>query len=199
MMFNAASCRAAIKRNSTLPHATLCSIALLAAIVTTDSQAQDAVGLIVGKGMSDILIQHDNISSTEIVGVDLRWQIAGADWFAWANVDELHVNLQLAHWQGSHLGESEQMNIVALAALWRWRHEDNWFADASVGAARHSERVYEEVELAGRNQFSLDFAVGKQLTPDWELSVRYRHYSNGYTARPNPGLDGAVLSLNYVF
>ena len=161
--------------------------------------ALDAAGLVLGKGLNDALIQSDNIASTEIAGVDLRWRTEAADWFDWAEVDELHINLQLAHWRGDHLGEREHLNTVALAALWRWQHENDWFFDASVGAARHSERRYEEVELAGRNQFSLDFAVGRQFAEHWEWSVRYRHYSNGYTARPNPGLDGMVLALSRRF
>lgn len=163
------------------------------------AQALDGAGLVLGKGMDDTLIQSGSIASTDIVGIDLRWRIAGEDWFDWAQVDELHVNVQLAHWQGRHLGEQEQMDLLAVAALWRWRYPAHWFADASVGATRHSERIYEEVELAGRNQFALDFAVGKQLSERWELSLRYRHYSNGYTARPNPGLDGAVLLLSHRF
>ena len=175
--------------------------ALLAGLVLCSSQASalDAAGLVLGKGLNDALIQSDNIASTEIAGVDLRWRTEAADWFDWAEVDELHINLQLAHWRGDHLGEREHLNTVALAALWRWQHENDWFFDASVGAARHSERRYEEVELAGRNQFSLDFAVGRQFAEHWEWSVRYRHYSNGYTARPNPGLDGMVLALSRRF
>ncbi|HEX4910028.1 MAG TPA: acyloxyacyl hydrolase [Permianibacter sp.] len=163
------------------------------------ASALDAAGLVLGKGLNDALIQSDNIASTEIAGVDLRWRTEAADWFDWAEVDELHINLQLAHWRGDHLGEREHLNTIALAALWRWQHENDWFFDASVGAARHSERRYEEVELAGRNQFSLDFAVGRQFAEHWEWSVRYRHYSNGYTARPNPGLDGMVLALSRRF
>ncbi len=172
---------------------------LLATVLSNAASALDAVGLVLGKGLNDQLIQSKNIASTEIVGLDLRWQTDWQQTFAWANVDELHINLQLAHWQGRHLGESEQMNLLALSALWRWQHADNWFADAGVGVTRLSKDVYEEVTLAGRNQFALDFAVGKQLAERWELSLRYRHYSNGYTARPNPGLDGAVLLLSHRF
>ena len=175
--------------------------ALLAGLVLCPSLASalDAAGLVLGKGLNNALIQSDNIASTEIAGVDLRWRTEAADWFDWAEVDELHINLQLAHWRGDHLGEREHLNTIALAALWRWQHEKDWFFDASVGAARHSERRYEEVELAGRNQFSLDFAVGRHFADHWEWSVRYRHYSNGYTARPNPGLDGMVLLLSRQF
>lgn len=179
----------------------LLQCALLGSVLLGPSLALalDAAGLVLGKGLNDALIQSDNIASTEIAGVDLRWRTDAADWFDWAEVDELHVNLQLAHWRGDHLGECEHLNTIALAALWRWQHEADWFFDASVGAARHSERRYEEVELAGRNQFSLDFAVGRQFAERWEWSLRYRHYSNGYTARPNPGLDGMVLLLSRRF
>ena len=172
---------------------------LLAMLFSASASALDAVGLVVGKGLNDQLIQSKNIASTDIVGVDLRWQTDWASTFDWAHVDALYITLQLAQWQGRHLGESEQMNLVALSALWRWQHPDNWFADAGVGATRLSKEVYEEVTLAGRNQFALDFAVGKQIAEHWELSLRYRHYSNGYTARPNPGLDGAVLLLSRRF
>lgn len=160
---------------------------------------EDAVGLALGKGLNDVLIQSGNIASTEIIGMDWRHAVAAAEWFDWADVDVVYLNLQLAHWRGEHQGGSERMNLLALAALWRWWLPEQWFAEASVGVARHSERIYESVELAGRNQFALDFAVGQSLDAAWEWSLRYRHYSNGYTADPNPGLDGAVLLLTRQF
>lgn len=173
-------------------------IAMVAlSLLASEVAALDAAGLVFGKGLNDDLIQSGDIASTEIAGVDLRWHTDWADYFSWAEVDQTYVNVQFAHWSGAHLGRREDMDVAALTALWRWHHDDGWFADAGVGVSRLTDRVYEEVELASRNQFALDFAVGKQLAKNWELSLRYRHYSNGYTKSPNPGLDGAVLLLSY--
>lgn len=175
------------------------AMAVAGATASTASNADEAVGLALGKGLNDVLIQSGDIASTEIIGLDWRHHVDAAAWFDWADVDAVYLNLQLAHWRGDHLSRSERMNVLALTALWRWWLPQQWFADAGVGVARHSERLYESVELAGRNQFALDFAIGQTLGPDWEWSLRYRHYSNGYTADPNPGLDGAVLLLSYRF
>jgi len=172
---------------------------LVLGLLATDLFAMDAAGVVLGKGMNDVLIQSGSIASTEIGGVDLRWPTEWADTFAWFEVDQVFVNVQLAHWRGSHGGAGDELNVMALTALWRWQQENDWFADAGVGVTRLSQDTYEDVELSGRNQFALDFAVGKRLNERWELSLRYRHYSNGYTANPNPGLDGAVLLASYLF
>lgn len=185
-------------RNSTGPGG-LCWLLCLAWLLVTPAEALDSVGLVFGKGLNDKLIQSGNIASTEIVGLDLQWRTDWQDHFAWANVDSTRVNLQVAHWRGEHLGAPHELDLIAVSALWRWQHAEHWFGEAGVGVSRLSERVYEEVEMAGRNQFALDFAIGRELSEQWQMSLRYRHYSNGYTQRPNPGLDGVVLVLNRQF
>ncbi len=163
-----------------------------------DEAAPFVIGLVAGKGMDDMLLQSGDIGSTDVLGADLRWQTDWQTAFDFAAVDAVYLNGQWARWEGEHEGAPDTLDVIALTVNWRWQPQ-RWFADAGVGFAHLSDTQHEEVNLSGANLFALDFAAGYGFENGLELSLRYRHYSNGYTDTPNPGLDVAVLLLSFGF
>ncbi len=192
-------------RGCCLPQFLLGSLLLLTAFgATVPAYASDiprtdsssfATGVVIGKGMDDMLLQSGDIGSTDVLGVDLRWQTDWQSTFDFAAVDAVYLNGQWARWEGEHKGEPDSLDVLAVTVNWRWQ-DARWFADAGVGLAHLSDSRHEEVHLSGTEQFALDFAAGYAFGNSAELSLRYRHYSNGYTESPNPGLDVVVLLLS---
>lgn len=157
----------------------------------------------IGKGLNKILIQQYGIANAEVASVGAHIPVAWADAFDWAKVDRTYIKFQYSHLWGEGAEHSEQLSIGESALVFRWAQLSHreWFGEIGVGVSHLSERVYQATETHGQNNFALDFALGHALSwaPNWELSLRYRHYSNGYTHRPNPGLDYGALVLAYRF
>lgn len=80
----------------------------------------------------------------------------------------------------------------------RWQAGERWHLDLGLGLAHLSDASHETVRMAKGDNFSVVVGLGLCLDDDrrWALAARYNHYSNGYTAHPNPGLDYASLNLS---
>lgn len=156
-----------------------------------------------GKGLNKALIQQHGIANAEVASIGASMPLAWAQAFSWADVDHTFFTVHYAHLWGEYAQHHEQLSISAAALIFRWDQTSSvmGFVEAGVGVSHLSEAVFEGIETYGQNNFALDFALGDTLpwSANWEWSVRYRHYSNGYTHRPNPGLDYAVLLLAYRF
>ena len=156
-----------------------------------------------GKGLNKVLIQQHGIANAEAASVGVHLPVDWVAAFEWGGVDKTYIKLQYSHLWGDYHDQTPQLSISETALEFRWLADDYplWFAEIGVGLSHLSDRRYESIEMHGPNNFSLDFALGKRLdvAPNWELSLRYRHYSNGYTHRPNPGLDYGAVVLAYLF
>lgn len=157
----------------------------------------------IGKGLNKILIQQDGIANAEAASVGVHIPVAWQNGFDWAQVERTYIKVQYSHLWGNWREHGEQISISETALVFRWSspQQSAWFGEIGVGVSHLSERVYQNIETYGQNNFALDFALGREWiwAPNWELSLRYRHYSNGYTHRPNPGLDYGALVLAYRF
>ncbi len=174
----------------------VCSAPLLA-----DEPWQFQIGI--GKGLNKVLIQQHGIANAEAASVGVHIPVDWASGFDWGGVDKTFIKLQCSYLSGEYQQRDERLSIIESALVFRWipRSDPLWFSEIGVGISHLSDSEFESISMHGQNNFSLDFALGKQLewAPNWELSVRYRHYSNGYTHRPNPGLDYGTLVMAYRF
>jgi hypothetical protein len=169
--------------------------------VACADQWQFQLGL--GKGLNKALIQQYGIANAEVASVGVHIPIAWATAFDWAAVDQTYFKLQHAHLWGEGAEHREQLSVSEAGLVFRWQANgaSEWFYETGIGLSHLSDRRYQAIETHGQNNFALDFALGHCLpwASQWELSLRYRHYSNGYTHRPNPGLDYAALVLAHRF
>lgn len=175
------------------------ALALLLTLIANSAKAFDSLALTVGNGMNDTLIQSGDISTAHIIGVDGFFEAEFPKAIRFLNVDQNYINVHAASAQSRKDAEAyDQLELAAVSALWRWRGETA-FADAGIGLAYLSEQRFEEVKMGSKANFVLDFALGVQWSPNLDISLRYRHYSNGYTESPNPGLDFLVLQTAFHF
>jgi opacity protein-like surface antigen len=157
----------------------------------------------IGKGLNKALIQQHGIANAEAASVGVHIPVDWVSAFAWGGVDRTYIKLQYSYLSADFPSPPQHLSIAESALVFRWipRSDPDWFSEIGVGVSHLSSRTFGDIQMHGQNNFSLDFAVGKQLAfaSNWEVSVRYRHYSNGYTHRPNPGLDYGAIVIGYRF
>ncbi|MBI2381346.1 MAG: acyloxyacyl hydrolase [Gammaproteobacteria bacterium] len=154
--------------------------------------------LALGKGLNEALIQSGSIASSE--ALELGYSLASPHVWSLSRTADLNLRLEIAaaRLQGRHRGREDRLDIQTLRPVLRWQADADWYAEFGLGYARLSSDEYEEIRMAKEDNFSLIAGVGLALDAarDWRLTLRYNHYSNGYTASPNPGLDYATLNLS---
>ena len=158
-----------------------------------------AIGATFGTGLDDTLIQSGDISAADSVGADLYFEYDFAEALKILNVSKTLFNVHFAQARASAALANNEIDVMGVSALWRWQSRSGVFFDAGVGLAYLSEDTFLKVKMGSQENFVLDFALGYQFSSHWDMSLRYRHYSNGYTQSPNPGLDFAVAQVNYWF
>lgn len=133
---------------------------------------------------------------TGIGGAGLRWSW---DWQAlrWGGQFSGGTELSLSYWHAQTADGRQGMAHLALVPLLRWRPRDGsspWFVEAGIGLSLH-QRNYEaqDARMSTRLNFYDVLAVGRNLGPGQELSLRGVHVSNGGVRRPNPGADIILL------
>lgn len=173
---------------------------LLALVIAMPSNAAGvAVGASIGTGLDDTLIQSGDISAADFAGLDLHIDYAFTDALQLLNVSKTYFNVHLAQARASRDLANNEIDVFGVSAMWRWQSQSKVFFDAGIGLAYLSEDRFLKVKMGSQENFVLDFALGYQWSTRWDMSLRYRHYSNGYTQSPNPGLDFAVAQISYWF
>ncbi|QKX18632.1 acyloxyacyl hydrolase [Microbulbifer sp. YPW1] len=152
-----------------------------------------------GKGIGSALIQQDSTAGADLVGAN--WSYLFYDYPSqhhfqwWAQVSYSYM------WR-DYRGRDQKQHIWELKPVLRWyprREARGLFGEVGVGAAYLDERSFGAVELSTNLNFSLHFAAGYTLQSGNTLSLRYSHFSNGYTNTPNPGFDFASLNWHTRF
>jgi|GEM_PF-1215402 len=152
-----------------------------------------------GKGLGSALIQQKSIAGAGMVGANWSYQFYDypsnhhLQW--WAQVSYSHM------WH-DYQGRDQKQNIWELKPVLRWypqREAVGFFGEVGVGAAYLTERSFGAIDLSTNLNFSLHFAAGYTLQSDNSLSLRYSHFSNGYTNTPNPGFDFASINWHTKF
>lgn len=73
------------------------------------------------------------------------------------------------------------------------------FGEVGIGAAWLSRTQFADRHLSTHFQFEDRGGVGVRLYEKYELSIHYRHYSNGGIQHPNNGIDFYTATLAYQF
>ncbi|MCK7597114.1 acyloxyacyl hydrolase [Microbulbifer sp. CAU 1566] len=152
-----------------------------------------------GKGLNNALIQQKSIASAEMVGANWSYQFYDypsnhhLQW--WAQVSYSYM------WE-EHEGQDQKQQIWELKPVVRWYpriEAQGIFGEVGIGAAYLTERSFGAIDLSTNLNFSLHFAAGYTLQSGNTVSLRYSHFSNGYTNTPNPGFDFASLNWHTKF
>ncbi|WP_240914201.1 acyloxyacyl hydrolase [Microbulbifer harenosus] len=152
-----------------------------------------------GKGLGDALIQQYSIAGANMVGANWSYQFydyPGNHHFQW------WAQVSYSYMWHDYRGEDQTQHIWELKPIVRWypRSEaQGLFGEAGVGVAYLDERSFGRIDLSTNLNFSLHFAAGYTLNSGDTLSLRYSHFSNGYTNTPNPGFDFASLNWHKKF
>lgn len=147
-----------------------------------------------GKGLGDALIQQKSIASAEMVGSSWSYQFYD---YPSSHHIQWWAQVSYSYMQQEYRNNDQSQHIWELKPVMRWyphREALRWFGEVGIGAAYLEERSFGPIELSTNLNFSLHFAGGYTLQNGQTLSLRYSHFSNGYTNTPNPGFDFASLN-----
>ncbi|GAB2900134.1 acyloxyacyl hydrolase [Microbulbifer echini] len=145
-------------------------------------------------------MQRDANSTAKAAGVNYSYLFSSSNsannsWQWWGQGSYSYLRLE-------HLGETQQQNIIEIKPVLRWYPQNEplgSFAEAGVGASYLSQREFGDIQLSTKVNFALHFALGYRFTSGHTLSLRYSHFSNGYTNVPNPGFDFASINGHFSF
>ncbi|WP_288130243.1 acyloxyacyl hydrolase [Microbulbifer sp.] len=149
-----------------------------------------------GGGMGNFLIQQDSNAGAKLVGANWSYQFYDypsqhhLQW--WAQVSYSYM------WDERAGGIEDRQHIVEVKPVLRMypsAEAKGFFGEAGLGAAYLDEREFGNISLSTNLNFSMHFAAGYTFPGDCAVSLRYSHFSNGYTNTPNPGFD--FFSLNW--
>ena len=152
-----------------------------------------------GKGLGSALIQQKSIAGASMLGVNYSYQFYDypsrhrIQWWAQGSYSFM---------QNEYRGDDQTQHIWELKPVMRWYPRPDatsWFGEVGVGAAYLTERSFGPIELSTNLNFSLHFAGGYKAQNGQTFSLRYSHFSNGYTNTPNPGFDFASLNWHVAF
>jgi hypothetical protein len=167
--------------------------------------ADDRVALMAGWGMDDSLIQSKDIASASALGIGWQSDFQVQWYHPWFGFGQLLLVNEWHGLRGEHNEQTYELNIYAVKPAMRFylseTRSGNFFYEAALGVAYLDNKEFEVIKLPTHFNFAMHFAAGWHLdrAQNWDLSLRYNHYSNGYLSNPNPGLDFASLVLTYQF
>lgn len=119
----------------------------------------------------------------------------------------LYGQLAVEYWQGGRKkGVLDRNNLLVLTPVFRidWP-EYQWapYIETSIGAMLMSKKHFPATshEFGQHYQFEDTLALGWTLgeLSQWDLALRYRHYSNNGMSEKNNGIDFKSLSVSYFY
>lgn len=119
----------------------------------------------------------------------------------------LFGQMAVEYWDGKRLnGVQDRNNLLVLTPVFRvdWP-EYRWapYLETSIGATLMSKKRFPATghEFGQHYQFedtlTLGWVLGEQK--QWDLALRYRHYSNNGMSELNNGIDFQSLSVSYYY
>ncbi|HFB67019.1 MAG TPA: acyloxyacyl hydrolase [Aeromonadales bacterium] len=155
----------------------------------------------IGKGMDNTLIQSKSISSAGQYEVSWAYNLDKSfsnDYGYW----QWWLQAGYVHLKGQHNGEKNTLSIVELKPILRLYpsgENGKLFFEGGLGASKFSRKQFEQITVQIKGNFAVHFAAGYRINDLLRVSLRYSHFSNGYTHTPNPGLDTMSLNLHLVW
>mgnify|MGYP000536633849 CR=1 FL=1 len=171
------------------------SAALSPALAYAEKGDQELI-LSGGGGMGSFLIQQKSTAGAALVGANWSYQF-----YDYPAQHRLQWWAQLSYsymWDDHRHGNNEEQQIWEVKPVLRMYpgpQAQGLFGEVGIGAAYLDERDFADIGLSTNLNFSLHFAAGYTFPGNSVASLRYSHFSNGYTNNPNPGFD--FFSLNW--
>ncbi|WP_114416859.1 acyloxyacyl hydrolase [Marinospirillum perlucidum] len=132
-----------------------------------------------------------------------RWHWQDLHQGDWLQI-KLYGQVALEYWEGKReAGTQDRNNLLVLTPVFRLQTPLAWlpYLETSIGATFMSASRFPATdhEFGQNYQFSDTLALGWQwgAQQQWELALRYRHYSNNGMAEQNNGIDFNILALSY--
>jgi lipid A 3-O-deacylase len=145
-------------------------------------------------------------SSVKMVraGVQSDWNVR---WLA-SNGHHLsgYWDATLSQWRGDAYrgvsGRHQNITGIGFTPVFRYQRDDKlgWYVEGGVGANLLS-HVYNNGgdQLSTAFQFGDHIGVGYVMPNQWELGIKYQHFSNGGIKSPNSGVEFLILKASYRF
>ena len=175
------------------------SILIVSACFSNSSSAAN-ISISTGTGLDDAFLQSGNIGSTSVNGLLFETSLDN-DLTIYDIAFDLSLEFAAYSLKGSHNNLEEEMDIYHIKPKLRWSSDSGYHLNIGLGIGSISEQHWEEISLSGTTLFALSTGIGWQFGENDQITVDlvYNHYSNGYTRRPNPGIDFLTLNVGYSF
>lgn len=140
------------------------------------------------------------------IGVTKDWP---SNW-SWFESNGRHLtgywDATLGYWEGRQANNvpGAKQHIVDLGFTPVLRYENTskqgFYAELGIGAHLLSHTYNNNDDrLSTAFQFGDHIGVGYVFDKNWEIGLKYQHYSNGGIKKPNSGVDVGVLRVAYKF
>lgn len=167
----------------------------LLGMVSSPANAVDSISFEGGDG-----------NKTRLLRLGMQW-----NWDKkWFESDNTHLSgywdLSLANWNGRQYqdqkGEHQNINVIGIAPVFRYQANNHYgpYVEAGVGPHLLSE-LYDnnKKQLSTRFQFGSLIGIGYSFNQNWEIGLRYQHYSNASIKKPNDGVNFLIGRVGYRF
>jgi len=140
------------------------------------------------------------------VGVTKDWP---SNW-SWFDSNGTHLtgywDATIGYWQGRQAnnvpGDRQHIIDIGFTPVFRFENtsKKGLYFEGGIGAHLLSHTYNNNDDgLATAYQFGDHIGVGYVFNNNWEVALKYQHYSNGGIKKPNSGVDVGVLKVAYKF
>lgn len=134
-----------------------------------------------------------------------------SDWSRrWFQSNGTHLSgywdASLALWRANayqdHQGWHQNIVNLGMTPVFRFQADDmkGWYLEGGIGANLLSKRYDNDgSELSTHFQFGDHVGVGYVFDKQWEVGMKYQHFSNGGYKRPNGGVNFLIVKASRRF
>lgn len=96
-------------------------------------------------------------------------------------------------------GFEDNNSWVTASPLLQHYISNDFYLKGGVGVAYIENLKFGRKRTGSHWQFAVNMGVGYEINDKWNMELKWRHYSNGNTANPNPGRDFIYIDVGYKF
>jgi len=96
-------------------------------------------------------------------------------------------------------GKKDNLTIISIQPLINIDLSDNVYFEAGVGGSYFSKKYLDHKKFGIHFQFKESVGFGYRLNKDFDITLKYNHYSNADLDDNNAGLDFIGLKVAYRF
>ena len=151
-------------------------------------------------------VEVGHASNLRVVRVAAQW-----DWDKrWLESSDMHLggywDLSLMGWRGTRYrnvpGKRQYITSIGFTPVFRWQNNSKkgFYAEVGVGVNLLSETLNNSGKnLSTKFEFGEHVGVGYVFDNNFDLGLRYQHYSNAGIKDPNNGAEIVMLRAGYHF